>query len=462
MEISNENLNTNKLRNNSKKLSFLEKLAFGGGNLAACLIMQPIASFLMFFYTDVYKISAVTAGTLFLVARILDSIVDFSMGYLVDRTKSRWGKFRPYVMFGCLPLSVLGVLCFTVPGFGETGKVIYAYVTYLLVMVLYSVVTIPCTAMLPAITQDPEERVKVNNYPQFLGMAALMFVVVFTMPLVGMLGKGDPAKGFFNTMVIFCSIALVLFLIFSAKVRERIVVERKEQLTLKQALPNLIKNKYLLLLIGTFVFFMSGFTIRNTVQMYYLIYAVQRPDLIPTVGLLSILPLILTILLVPTIVGKLGKKNALILGMVIVIVANTAQYFVSFNNITMIYVLTALGGVGSGLFVPLTWGMLPDTVDYAHWKFGNRTEGIISSTFVFAQKASSGIAGYLAGIILVAVGYVANAPQTAEAMKGISFLYNVAGSILALIAVIFMFFYDLDAKKYKEIIDDLHKRENSK
>lgn len=451
-------LDKNNSFNKSEKLSFSEKLAFGGGNIGATLVMQTISSFLMFFYTDVYKISAVAAGTLFLVARVLDSIVDFSMGYLVDKTKSRWGKFRPYVMFGCLPLCVLGVLCFTVPDFNDTGKLIYAYVTYLLVMVLYSVVTIPCTAILPSITQDPDQRVKINNYPQFLGMAALMFVVTFTMPLVEMLGGGNQGKGFFTTMVIYCSIALLLFIVWSMKVRERIIIESKEELTLKEALPTLFKNKYLLLLVGTFVFYMSGFTIRNTVQMYYLIYSVKRPDLIPTVGLLSMLPLIIIILLVPFLVGKIGKKNSLMIGIAIVLVSNIGQYFVSFDNITMIYVLTVTGGIGGGLFVPLVWGMLPDTVDYADWKFGKRTEGIISSTFIFAQKAASGLAGYIAGIVLVFVGYIPNAAQSAETMKGISFLYNIAGAILTGIALVFMLFYDLDAKKYNKIIEDLHKR----
>lgn len=456
-----ENVSINTSLNNSAKVYFGEKLAFGGGAFAANLLIQVVNMYLIFFYTDVFKISAITAGTLFLVARVLDSVVDFSMGYIIDRTQSKWGKFRPYVMFGCLPFCVLTVLCFTVPDFSEPVKVVYAYVTYLLTMIFTTVSTLPCTAILPAITQDQPQRIKLNNFAQFLGMTGMMIVAVGTMPFVGILGGGNPAKGFFLTVSIYAVIAFVLFTTWTFKVRERVVIKKQhEKITLKEAFPIIIKNKYLLLLSGAFVFFMSGFTIRNNSQMYYLMYTVQRPDLIPVVGLLSMLPLILTILLVPVVVGKIGKKNALILGMIIVIVTNVSQYFVGIN-VSAILVLTVLSAIGSGLFVPLVWGLLPDTVDYAHWKFGKRAEGIVSSTFIFLQKCSSGVAGYVAGVALVAFGYIPNVVQSAETMKGISFLYNVAGSLLAIIAVVLMFFYDLDEKKLSQMIEETHKRDNA-
>lgn len=447
---------------NSSKIKFGERLAFGGGAFAANLLIQVVNMYLIFFYTDVFKISAITAGTLFLVARVVDSIVDFSMGYIIDRTKSKWGKFRPYVMFGCIPFCVLTVTCFIVPDFSEPGKVIYAYVTYLLTMVLTTVITLPCTAILPAMTQDQDQRIKLSNLNQFLGMSGMMIVAVGGMPLVGILGGGDQAKGFFLTVSIFAAIACVLFIIWSLKVRERVVTDSKvhEKITLKEALPIILHNKYLLLLSGAFVFFMSGFTIRNNSQMYYLVYTLQRPDLVPIVGLLSMLPLILTILLASFVVGKLGKRNALILGMAIVIIANTGQYFAG-TNVNAILALTVLSAIGSGLFLPLIWGMLPDTVDYAHWKFGKRAEGIVSSTFIFLQKCSSGVAGYIAGAALVALGYIPNVVQSASTMSGISFLYNVAGSLLSIVAVVLMFFYDLDEKKFNGIIEDLRKRETA-
>lgn len=454
-------LATDKSLRNNVKVSFGEKLAFGGGGFAANLLIQSINMYLVFFYTDVFKISAITAGTLFLVARIVDSIVDFSMGYIIDRTKSKWGKFRPYVMFGCLPFCVLTVLCFLVPDFSEPAKVVYAYVTYLLTMAAQTIITLPCTAILPAITQEPKERISFNNFSQFLGMSGMMIVAVGTMPLVGILGGGDQAKGFLLTIGAYSVIAFILFVIWCFKVRERVVIsEQHEKIKLKEAFPIIIKNKYLLLLSGAFVFFMAGFTIRNNMQMYYLTYSLQRGDLVPVVGLLSMLPLILTILLVPALVNKIGKKNALILGMVIVIIANTAQYFVGFNNVNLLLGLTAVSAIGSGLFIPLVWGLLPDTVDYARWKFGKRAEGIVSSTFIFLQKFSSGVAGYIAGVALVAVGYIPNVIQSAGTMNGISFLYNVAGSIFSLVAIVCMLFYDLDAKKYDEMMEDLHKREN--
>jgi sugar (Glycoside-Pentoside-Hexuronide) transporter len=460
-ELQMENVRTNISLNSNTKISLGEKLIFGIGGFAGNLLIMSVAMYLMFFYTDVYKISAVTAGTLFLVARVLDSIVDFSMGYLIDRTKSKWGKFRPYVMFGFIPFCLLTVLVFTVPDFNDTQKVIYAYVTYLLVMIATTVATLPCQAILPAITQDPAERIKLNNFSSFFGMIGMMFVAVGTMPLVMMFGKGDMAKGFLITMIIFSSVAAVIYILWTMKVRERVIIEKPKELNLKEALPMVFKNKYLLLLVGTFVFFMSGYTIRNNSQMYYLMYSLQKPDLIPVIGLLSMLPTVLTILLVPTIVGKFGKKNTLMAGIIIQVVANICQYFAGLNNITMIFVLTAISAVGGGLFVPLIWGMLPDTVDYAHWKFGHRTEGIITATFVFLQKATSGFAGYIAGAILMAIGYIPNVVQSSETMSGISFLYNVTGSLLGIAALFFMFFYDLNDTKLTKMIEEIHKRENA-
>ncbi|MCB2354606.1 MFS transporter [Clostridium estertheticum] len=443
-----------------KKISLIEKLAFGGGGFAGNLLIQSVNMYLMFFYTDVFKMNAIVAGTLFLVARLVDSVCDFSLGYIMDHTKHKWGKFKPFVIFGLVPFCVLAVACFIVPSFGDTGNVIYAYVTYIGFMIATTVVTLPCQAILPAITQEPMQRIKLNNFNQFLGMTGMMIVAVGMMPFVSMLGGKSVAKGFMLIMVIFAVIAALVLLFWIAKVEERVVVKETEAVSLREAFKVIFKNKYLLLLIGTFVFFMAGFTLRNNSQMYYLIYALKRPDLIPTVGLFSMLPLIATILLVPVIVSKIGKRNALVLGMVIVIVSNVIQYFVPFGNITMILVLTVTFGIGSGLFVPLVWGMLPDTVDYADWKFGKRTEGIITSTFVFAQKFSSGIAGYIAGVVLVVVGYIPNVAQSPATLKGISFLYNIGGASLSVVAIIFMLFYDMSNEKFKGIIDDLHKRES--
>lgn len=236
-EAQMERLSNSSDFQNSSKINFGERLAFGGGAFAANLLIQVVNMYLIFFYTDVFKISAITAGTLFLVARVVDSIVDFSMGYIIDRTKSRWGKFRPYVMFGCIPFCVLTVTCFIVPDFSEPGKVIYAYVTYLLTMVLTTVITLPCTAILPAMTQDQDQRIKLSNLNQFLGMSGMMIVAVGGMPLVGILGGGDQAKGFFLTVSIFAAIACVLFIIWSLKVRERVVTDSKvhEKIALKEA-----------------------------------------------------------------------------------------------------------------------------------------------------------------------------------------------------------------------------------
>lgn len=161
-----------------KKISLIEKLAFGGGGFAGNLLIQSVNMYLMFFYTDVFKMNAIVAGTLFLVARLVDSVCDFSLGYIMDHTKHKWGKFKPFVIFGLVPFCVLSVACFIVPSFGDTGNVVYAYVTYIGFMIATTVATLPCQAILPAITQEPMQRIKLNNFNQFLGMTGMMIVAV--------------------------------------------------------------------------------------------------------------------------------------------------------------------------------------------------------------------------------------------------------------------------------------------
>lgn len=456
------NSDKNNSLNESTKIPFVEKLAFGGGGFAGNLMIQSVNMYIMFFYTDVFKINALVVGTMFLLARLVDAVCDFSIGYVMDHTKTKWGKFRPFVMVGFIPFCVLGVACFTVPGFGGTGKVVYAYITYIGFMIATTIATLPCQAILPAMTQDPMQRVKLNNFNQFLGMTGMMIVAVGMMPFVQMLGGTNMAKGFMLTMVVFAAISALLFLFWLSKVREKVVVKKPEEMKLKDALPIILKNKYLMLLVGAFVFFMCGFTLRNNTQMYYLIYAVKRPDLIPTVGLFSMLPLIATILLVPSIVGKIGKRNVLVLGMSIVAVATVIQYFVGYTNLNAILTLTVIFGIGSGLFVPTVWGMIPDAVDYGHWKFGKRTEGIVTATFIFTQKASSGIAAYIGGFLLVTVGYIPNVAQSAGTLNGISLLYNIGQAAFAVIAIVLMLFYDMSSEKFNGIISDLNKREATK
>lgn len=448
--------------NEKNKLSFGEKLAYGGGNLANCLVFGMISSFLMYFYTDIYKISTVAAGTLFLVARILDAVIDFSMGFVVDRTKTRWGKFRPFIMFGCVPLCAFAILCFTVPNFGENGKIVYAYTTYLFLMVFYSIVSIPYTAMTASLTQDPIERISVSTFPQFFGMIGFLIVGAGTVPLAKIFGGDNQAKGYQFTMIFYCIVALILYAIMTSKAKERVVVENKDEISLKKAIPIIFKNKYLLLLCGYFILLGAAYTIRNSVQIYYYLYVLKREDLIPIAGLAGLLPVVAAVPFVPIFAKKMGKRNALILGTIITIFSYVGQYLVGFDNITMIMIFTAIGGFGTGLWIGFVWGMLPDTVEYAQWKFGVRTEGVIYSTFTFAQKVSQGIAGYVAGVLLLVVGYIPNVVQSAETLKGISFIYNLLLALISAGGLIFIFLYDLNQKKYNEILEELKKRECQK
>lgn len=441
-----------------QKLSFFEKLAFGGGNLANCLVLMMISSYLMFYYTDIFKISPVAVGTLFLVARFADAIIDFSMGFIVDHTHTRWGKFRPFIIFGCVPLLCFAILCFTAPELSENGKIIYAYITYLGVMVMYSIVSIPYTSMTSSLTLDPKERVSVSTFPQFFGMFGNLIVTVITVPLVSILGNGNDKAGYQYTMIVYCIVALLLYILMVTKSKERVVIESQEQFPLKKAIPIIFKNKPLMLLVGYFIFAMASYTLRTSTQMYYYTYSLGRVDLIAIIGFVTMVPLVGIIPFIPKLTGILGKKNLLLAGTGLTAAASIIQFFVPFTNIPVIYLCSAMNGLGTGIFVTMVWGMLPDTVEYSEWKNGIRTEGVIYSSFTFAQKVSMGLSGSLAGILLSVVGYSANTVFTSSTLTGISFIYNVISGVGYIVAMIFIFMYDLTPEKYQMILTEINKR----
>jgi len=444
-----------------QKLSFFEKLCFGGGNLANCLILMMVSSYLMFYYTDIFKIDPIAVGTLFLIARFADAIIDFSMGFIVDHTHSRWGKFRPFIMFGCVPLLVFAILCFSAPDLSDNGKIIYAYITYLGVMVMYSVVSIPYTSMTSSLTLDPKERISVSTYPQFFGMFGNLIVTVITVPLVNHLGKGNDAKGYQYTMIAYCIVSLVLYILMVAKSKERVVIENQEKFPLKKALPVIFKNKPLMILVGFFVFAMASYTLRTSTQMYYYTYSLGRKDLIAVIGLVTMIPLVGIIPFIPKLTNIFGKKKLLIIGTGITALSSFVQYFVPFDSLGAIYICSAVNGLGTGIFVTLIWGMLPDTVEYSEWKNGIRTEGVIYSSFTFAQKVSMGLSGSLAGILLTTVGYSADKTLSPGTISGISGIYNLASGIGYIVAIIIVLFYDLSPEKYEIILDELRKRGNN-
>ena len=262
------------MSNENQKCPVLERAFYGFGDFASCLFWATIMSQLLFFYTDVFGLVPKAAGLMFLVSRVLDAFFDVVIGMAADRTKSRWGKFRPYILWGAVPLAVSAVLAFSTPNFGDTGKLVYAYITFIAFMFLYSTVNIPYTSLLGVISSDPVERTSASSF-KFIGAYLGGIIVSLTvLPFAAHFGQGNAAKGWHTTMTIYAIAAVILFLITFLSTRERITPIAKEKTSIANDLKDLSKNKPWMLLFAATILFILFVCIRLSVTTHYFKYYV--------------------------------------------------------------------------------------------------------------------------------------------------------------------------------------------
>ncbi|RPJ59208.1 MAG: MFS transporter, partial [Acidobacteria bacterium] len=249
-----------------------EKAGYALGDVASCIFWQTLGSFLLFFYTDVFGISAAAAGTMFLVTRLWDAVNDPMLGAIADRTKTRWGKFRPYLLWMAVPFGISGVLLFTTPDFGPTGKLVYAYITYNLMMMVYTAINIPYSSLLGVITSNPVERVSLSSYKFVGAFTGGLLIQAFTLPLVGYFGQGNRAVGFQYTMILYAVVAVALFVATFLSIKERVQPVAGQKSKIIDDLRDLSKNKpwIILLLLGLFT--LAYVAIRNGITLYYFRY----------------------------------------------------------------------------------------------------------------------------------------------------------------------------------------------
>jgi sugar (glycoside-pentoside-hexuronide) transporter len=439
-----------------EKLKLGAYLGYGVGDLAVNLFFQSAIIFLLFFYTDVFGISAAAAGTIFLVARLIDAVTDPIMGMIADRTKTRWGKFRPYLLFGAPPLAVIAVAMFTVPDLDEDGKVIYAYVTYILFSIAYTVVSIPYSGLTALITGDAKERTTLSAYRMAFALGGGIIVGVGTQPLVTWFGGG--AEGFQMTMGLYGVIAILLLAMTFRSTEERVAAVETAPPSFKDMISVMSRNLPLWLLIIAFLMGMLAYILRSSAVIYYFQYNLGRADLFPIYMLAILLGQLAGIVVTPWLANRWGKKNTYVIGALLGIVTAIALYFTPYDALGAIFVIS---GVGSFFFAAPTvlgWAMLPDTVEYAEWKQGVRAEGAIYATSSFFQKLAMAVGGALAAAVLSATGYVAGEVQSKEALDGILMMVTLGPVVVMIIGIAAISFYPLDEKMHESIRADLEAR----
>jgi GPH family glycoside/pentoside/hexuronide:cation symporter len=439
------------------RVSIKEKLGYGAGDMACNLVFQPIAVYLLFFYTDIFGLAPAAASVLFLVARVWDAINDPIMGFVVDRTRSRWGKLRPYILWGALPLGVLGVLCFTVPQWGNPAKLAYAYVTYIGLGMLFTLVNVPYAALTSAMTQDTKQRTSLSAY-RMIGATLGGMVAIVGLPLLAeALGGENQARGYQLSMILFAVVgtALLMWTFFST--RERVAAP-KAKVNLKAVSKILSANRPLIFLSLFFLFFLGYEAVSNSSAIFYLKYHYDREDLISLFTLALIVPMLITTAFVPALAKRLGKRKLLFIGILVNLVSPIGILLFP-GNIVILFATKAVSGVGYGVMNVLAWAFVPDTVEYGQYKTGIRSEGMVYSIVGFFLKTGFALGGLIPGLVLNLTGYVANQAQTETALAGIQSLMTYIPAALVLLGLVMMVFYNLDEDKYEEIVAELRGRE---
>jgi len=449
------------MSNTATKLSIKEKIGYGLGDTASHFVWDMVGFWLLFFYTDVYGISAAAAGTIMLIARFWDMAIDPVIGIISDRTNTRWGKFRPYILFGAIPYAILAVLTFTTPNFGEIGKLIYAGATYVLLMTAYATINLPYSALGAVMTDDTYERAGLNTYRFIAGFTGQFIVTGLALTLATFFGHGDKAQGFQYTVFLFAGLSLVFFFITFKTTKERVQPPKTQVNSLKEDVKNLFQNKawIILAIVGIISFIM--FAMQNAAIAYYFKYYLGRENNVQLFNVIGTVALIVALPLSKPLAKKFGNRNVFIGSSLISGLFFMLIYIAGINDLKTIYIFNIIAKMAYAPAVPLLWTMIADSADYGEWTTGRRATGLYFSAAVFAQKAGWGIGAAIAGWILAFSGFMPNVLQNDNAITGIKLLVSIIPGILYMSCALFMIFYKIDTKTTDLMKKELDERRES-
>lgn len=485
----------------SGKLSVMEKIGYSLGDLAANLIFQTLLTFIAFFYTDVYKIPANSAATIIFIGGLAGATFNPLMGLLADRTVTRWGKFRPWILWTAVPFGLIAILAFSTPDLGERGKTIYATLTYILLMLVYSANNLPYSALSGVLTGSMEERNSLSAYRFVAVMVAQLVIQVLLLPLVLILGGGDKVAGFQNTMVIFAAAGTVCFLVTFFTTRERIVPAPSQRSSIRQDIGDLLGNKpWIVMLVLTILVFIT-LALKGGMYIYYFKNYLDAAALahflrdigfngliehvnagLTGIGLtrfqwpedpaasgfslfngVGILCMIAGIGFSKPLADRHGKRNVFGAALLVATLFMLVIYCYGPASIGLLFVSQMLHGFFYGITIPLLWAMIADVADYSEWKNNRRATALLFSAMIFGLKAGLSIGGALVAALLSSLGYDgAQAVQPASVGEGIRLAISVYASLPFLAGVAILRFYEIDKTMERRIEQDLSARRHPK
>lgn len=461
----------------TSKVTLKEKIGYGFGDAASSMFWKIFTFYLAIFYTDVFGIPAAAVGTMFLLTRIWDTANDPIMGVIGDRTKTRWGKFRPYLLWLAVPFAIIGILLFTTPELSVKGKIIYAYITYTLMMMAYTAINVPYASLLGVMTSDPNERTSFASFRMVFAFAGSLLVVAIFQPLLDIFKNNNINinTSYQLTMVVIGSIVVGFFLLTFSWTRERITPPKEQQNSLKKDVKNLLNNIPWFILLGAGVMTLIFNSVRDGVAVYYFKYFISDDINQETSVLFSSMTIaystfylflgqatnMIGVILAKPVSAKIGKRKTFIYAMFMAAVLSILFFYIGREDTFLIFALQALISFCAGIIFPLLWSMYADTADYSEWKTGRRATGLVFSASSMSQKLGWTIGGAITMWLLAIFGFESNVSQSPETIKGIKYMMSYVPAISALISGMFMFFYKLDDTKIKNIMLELNQRRAS-
>lgn len=445
----------------SGKLSFMSKVAYGSGNLAANLMNCTVGTYISFYYTEVAGLPIAAVGVILLICRILDGLTDLGIGAIVERTNTKYGKARPWVLRMAIPFGISVFLMFFSPGFGVTGKIIYAAATYMAgIAIVYTAVSVPYNTLSALVTQDQDERTSLATMRQFFGFVGPLVITTISMPVINALGAGQMAWSILAGIYGVIGSAIYLWVFFSVK--EIDVDENKETIKIEKGnfileIKALFKNQYwMIVLIVTLVIFMN-YGVKAGVQLYYSKYVLGDSNFYSLMSVASQIPNILCCFIIPAIARKFGKRNISMIGCVIAVIGGLIMV-INPESRSLILVSTVINSIGMAPIAICCFAMLGDTAVYGEWKTNIRNEGLVFSATTFGEKAGNALGGAIAAFALAIGGFVGNATAQSASAIGIMKLCMIGFPVLvAIVIIIALKFYNLD-KLYPTILKDLEER----
>ena len=480
-----------------QKLSVREKIGYALGDLSANLVFQTLLTFIAFYYTDVYKIPANTAAAIIFTGGIIGAFFNIFMGMIADRTNTRWGKFRPWILWTAVPFGVMAMLAFTTPHFGPNGKVIYAFITYFLLILVYSANNLPYSSLSGVLTGDMKERNSLSSYRFVAVMVAQFIIQVLLLPLVLILGGGDKAEGFKSTMTIFAIVGTVFLLMTFLTTKERIIPTPEQSGSIRQDLKDLFRNKPWIAMLFLTIFIFITLALKGGSYVYYFkdylsethlagflhdigfngfidglnnmltgmgLTEFQWPEDSPTSAFSlfnagGIIFMIVGIMFSKPLADKFGKRDVFGFGLFMSTIFLILFFFYPPHVIGLVFITQILHGFFYGITIPLLWAMIADVADYSEWKNNRRATAITFSAMIFGLKVGLSIGGALIGWLLAVYGYDADlATQNAGTINGIRLSVSIYPGLVFLFGVACLFFYEINKKMEDQIEKDLIER----